>query len=240
MNYYNCVDVSEWNGDIDWEAAAADDVKFAFIRAGFGQDMESQDDKYFHINMEKAIAAGVKVGVYFYSYATSAEMARGEAEHCLRLIEPYKDKISFPVFYDLEEERVEGHLEEIVPAFINTLKDAGYNAGVYCTGYWYSKYFQPIDCSYFWIAYWGSNDGEPHTKPEWCDVWQYTSVGSVHGIGSGNVDCDILYNEDMKLLIDKPEPHSEKKNIYIDISVPEDCNVYINNQLIDVDKHIED
>ncbi|MBO7735143.1 MAG: hypothetical protein J6S67_21445 [Methanobrevibacter sp.] len=234
-NPYNCVDVSEWNGDIDWQAAANDDVRFAFIRAGFGQDIESQDDKYFHINMENAIKAGVKIGVYFYSYATSREMAIGEALHCLRLIEPYKDKIAFPVFYDLEEDKIASHLEEIVPAFIDTLNEHGYNAGVYCTGYWYSKYFRPISCSYFWLAYWGNNDGQPHDKPDYCDVWQYTSKGSVHGIGYDCVDCDILYNEDMKLLIDKPD----KKNIYIDISVPEDCNVYINNQLIDVNKHIE-
>ena len=205
-NAYNCVDVSEWNCDIDWSEAAADDVKFAFIRAGFGQDSESQDDKYFHINMQNAIAAGVKVGVYFYSYATSAEMAVGEAEHCVRLIEPYKDKISFPVFYDVEESKIEHHIDETIPAFINYLNSKGYNCGVYCTTSWFDSYFKYIDCDYFWFASWGSNDGEPHTRPQWADVWQYTSKGSVHGIGSGCVDCDILYNEDMKLLIDMPKP----------------------------------
>lgn len=201
MNQYNCVDVSEHNGTIDWEAAAEDDVRYAFIRAGFGQDIESQDDKYFHINMQNAIEAGVKVGVYFYSYATNADMAAGEAEHCIRLIEPYKDKISFPIFYDIEEERIESHLDEIVPAFINTMNKAGYNAGVYLTTSWFDDYFK--------------------------DIWQYTSKGSVHGIGYDCVDCDILYNENMKLLMFEP-PEQKEVNITVKVSAPDGVIVNIN------------
>lgn len=226
-NPYNCVDVSEWNEDIDWEKARADDVEFAFIRCGFGQDNESQDDKYFHINMEKALAAGVKVGVYFYAYATDADLARGEADHCIRLIDPYKDKISFPVFYDIEESKIESHLEEIVPAFIDRMNEAGYNAGVYLTTSWFDDYFRDIDCSYFWMASWGNDDGEPHTKPQWCDIWQYTSKGSVHGVGYNCVDCDILYNENMKLLIDQP-PAEKEVNITVKVSAPEGVIVNIN------------
>ena len=225
MNPYNCVDVSEHNRDIDWKAAAADDVKYAFIRAGFGQDYESQDDKYFHINMQNALAAGIKVGVYFFAYAKSAEMAIGEAEHCCRLLEPYKDKISFPVFYDIEEEGgVEPYISEIVPAFIQYLNDKGYNCGVYLQTSWFDNYFKDIDCDYFWMASWGPDDGEPHKKPEWCDIWQYTSKGSVHGIGSGCVDCDILYNDDMQLLIPKPK----KNEVIINISAPADCEIKVN------------
>ena len=227
-NAYNCVDVSEWNGDIYWNEASADDVKFAFIRCGFGQDYESQDDKYFHINMRNAIEAGVKVGVYFYSYAINADQAIGEAEHARRLIEPYKDKISFPIFYDIEESKIESHISETVPAFINYLKEYGYNAGVYCNVSWFDSYFKDIECSYFWMASWGNNNGEPHQKPQWCDVWQYTSKGSVNGIGSGCVDCDILYNEDMRLLIDKPSPLNKTVNIDILVDAPKDIKVNVN------------
>ena len=226
-NAYNCVDVSEWNGEINWNKAHDDDVVNAFIRCGFGQDSESQDDKYFHINMENAIKAGVKIGVYFYSYAVNADQARGEAEHCLRLIEPYKDKISFPVFYDVEESKIEHHIEETIPAFINTLNEHGYNAGVYCTVSWFDDYFKPIDCDYFWLASWGKDDGEPHTKPQWCDVWQYTSKGSVNGIGYNCVDCDILYNKDMKLLRDQT-PLEKTVNIDILVDAPEDIKVNVN------------
>lgn len=225
-NPYNCVDVSEHNRDIDWEEAAADDVKYAFIRAGFGQDYESQDDEYFHINMENALAAGVKVGIYFFAYARSAEMAIGEAEHCCRLLEPYKDKISFPVFYDIEEEGgVEPYISEIVPAFINYLNDKGYNCGVYLQTSWFDEYFSDIDCSYFWMAAWGPDDGEPHKRPQWADIWQYTSKGSVHGIGYDCVDCDILYNEDMKLL---RETVPEEKVVDIEVTAPKGVKININ------------
>lgn len=224
MSEFNCIDVSEHNGLIDWSAAHADGVSFAFIRAGFGQDYESQDDKYFCINMENAIKAGVKVGVYFYSYATTAEQAIGEAEHCCRLIEPYKNKISFPVFYDVEESKIEHHIEETIPAFINYLNEHGYNAGVYCTVSWFDNYFKPIECSYFWLASWGSNDGEPHTKPQWCDIWQYTSRGNVDGI-EGYTDCDILFNEDMQLL---RENQPDKQKVVINIKAPENVEVIVN------------
>ena len=226
MNYYNCIDVSEWNGDIDWNTAKDDDVKFAFIRCGFGQDIESQDDKYFHINMENAIKAGVKVGVYFYSYAKSTEQAQGEAEHCLRLIEPYKDKISFPVFYDLEEESIEPYVDITTPEFTRILNEHGYNVGVYATGYWFTHCLQYVAIDYLWVAYWGADDGEPHQKPEWCDVWQYTSKGSVLGI-RGVVDCDILYNEDMKLLRDQPAPEPDKE-VNITIKAPKDVKINVN------------
>lgn len=219
MSDYNCVDVSEWNKEIDWNKAKNDGVEYAFIRAGFGQDYESQDDKYFYINMENALKAGVKVGVYFYSYAKDFSSAISEAEHCIRLITPYKDKISFPIFYDVEEPSIESHISETIPAFISYLNDKGFNAGVYCTTSWFDSYFKDISCDYFWFASWGPNDGKPHNKPQWADIWQYTSKGTVEGIGKNSVDLDILYNTQMKLLID------EKKKIYITVSAPEDCEV---------------
>ena len=223
MGYYNCVDVSEWNGDIDWKSAKDDGVEFAFIRCGFGKDSEKQDDKYYYINMENAICAGVRVGVYFYAYATDYDSAVAEAYHCIRLIEPYKDKISFPVFYDVEEQQNVPNITDVVMGFINTLNYYGYNVGVYTMGSWYSSYFKNIDCDFIWLAYWGADDGIPHNKPDYCDVWQYTSKGTVDGIGTasyyidsyGNkiytsgVDCDILYNEEMRLLINPPEPKPE-------------------------------
>lgn len=201
MATYNCIDVSEHNGSIDWFEAKADGVEYALIRCGFGRDYESQDDKYFHINIQDALEAGVKVGVYFYSYAQSIDAAESEAAHCLRLIEPYRDKLSLPVFYDVEESNIEDYVEDTVPAFTKILKDAGYNVGVYATGYWFTHCLQYVAIDYLWVAYWGNDDGEPHTKPEFCDIWQYTSKGSVDGVGSRCVDCNILYNEDMTALI---------------------------------------
>ena len=229
MADYNCIDVSEWNGEIAWDEAKSSGVEYALIRCGFGQDMESQDDKYFHINMEGALNAGVKVGVYFYSYAENSDKAAGEAAHCLRLVEPYKDKLSLPVFYDLEEDRIKNEAYSVYTTFESILNEHGYNVGCYASQSWIDTVLKSLSPTYNWVAKWGGR------KPDWeCDIWQYSSQGSVPGVGSG-VDLDIVYNTDMQPLINKPKT----KNIYIDISVPEDCDVYINNQLVDVDKHIE-
>lgn len=216
MSYYNCIDVSEWNGDIDWKQAKADDCEYAIIRAGFGRDYEHQDDKYFHINMKEALANGVKVGVYFYSYAKDEITAISEAKHCLRLIEPYRDQLSLPVFYDVEEKDIEPYVDITIPAFTKELNSAGYNVGVYATGYWFTHCLQYVPIKYLWVAYWGSDDGIPHNKPEWCDIWQYTSKGSCIGVGYDCVDCDIVYNKDMKALIDDqtPEPEPTKSLVF--------------------------
>ena len=221
----NCIDVSEHNGFINWSDAFNDGVRYAFIRAGFGQDNESQDDKYFHINMKNAIAEGIKVGVYFYSYASDYDSATGEAEHCIRLIEPYRDQISFPVFYDLEEEKNRAHIKDVVDGFRNKMEYHGYNVGCYVTTSWYDAYFRDIVCDYIWLAYLGN------TKPDYCDVWQYSWTEDV--IGVGECDADILYNTDMRLLINQPEPEPDpvpdkEVNITIKVNAPEDVKVNIN------------
>lgn len=224
---YNCVDVSEWNRDIDWEKAKASGVEFAFIRCGFGRyylletdpvkraekqakwEETQGEDKYFKINYENALKAGIKIGVFFYSYATDWDSSVDEANICMRIIEDYKDKISFPIFYDIEEQANIPRISDVVMAFVNTLNYYNYNVGVYTGGSWYSSYFKNIDVDYIWLAYWGADDGVPHTKPEYCDIWQYSNKGSVDGIGNRCVDVDILYNTEMKLLINEPDPQPE-------------------------------
>lgn len=201
----NCIDVSEHNGEIDWNRAKADGVEYAFIRAGFGQDNESQDDKYFHINMENALEAGVKVGVYFYAYASDYDTAVGEAEHCIRLIEPYREKIAFPVFYDLEEEKNLPHIKDVVDGFRNKMEYHGYNVGCYVTTSWYDNFFKDIECAYIWLAWLGSE------RACYCDVWQYSWTENVDGVGS--CDADILYNTDMKLLFNEPKPEPEPAQV---------------------------
>ena len=91
------IDVSKWNGSIDWNAVKSNGIDYVIIRAGFGT---STVDPYFHSNIQCAIDAGLDIGVYWFSYATSEEKARIEAEKCLETISPYKDKISYPVFFD--------------------------------------------------------------------------------------------------------------------------------------------
>ena len=209
MDPIYCVDVSEHNGDIDWNTAAEHGLEYAIIRAGFGQDIPSQDDKYFFINMDNAINAGVKVGVYFYSYAKTADQARGEAAHCIRLISKYRDRISLPVFYDCEENSIYDHVAETVPAFTNELHSAGYNVGVYAPVAWFSSCLQPVAIDFLWIAYWGQS------KPNYADIWQFTDNEFWTGIGR----CDLSWIEidpsEMPALIQKPEPSPSEKDTEI-------------------------
>lgn len=223
----NCIDVSEHNKEIDWFAAYEDGVRYAFIRCGFGQDYESQDDKYFHINMERALAAGVKVGVYFYAYAYDYDSAVGEAVHCIRLIEPYRDKISFPVFYDLEEKANLNRIKDVVDGFRNKMEYHGYNVGCYVTTSWYDEFFKDIVCDYIWLAYLGSS------KPEYCDIWQYSWTEEVAGVGK--CDADILYNTDMKLLIDQPPDEDDVSEKIVDIKINAPKGIKINVEIIKED-----
>lgn len=88
----NGIDVSKWQGDIDWQAVKADGVEFAMIRMGLGNKNDSgyRVDPYFVANVEGAVAAGVDVGCYFYSYATSADEARNEAAFVVDVLNEYK------------------------------------------------------------------------------------------------------------------------------------------------------
>ena len=192
----NCIDVSEWNGNIDWKKAKEDGIEFAMIRCGFGYH---GIDKYYNINLEGAATAGITIGVYYYAYATDYDSAVSEAKHCIELIEDYKDIIKLPVFYDVEEPCNVNRIVDVCMGFINTMNYYGYNCGCYCTTSWYNAYFRDIATDYIWLAYLGD------TKPEYCDIWQNDYHGSVDGV-IGDVDTDIVYNKDMKLLINEPDP----------------------------------
>lgn len=216
----NCIDVSEHNGLINWDSVKNDGVEYALIRCGFGQNIESQDDKYFHINMDNALNAGVKVGVYFYSYASDGDMAAGEAEHCLRLITPYKDKLSLPVFYDLEEDKIKANVYSIYTMFEAILNENGFNVGCYASQYWFDTVLKPVGITYSWVAKWSG------TQPDWgCDIWQFTSTGHCSGV-SGNVDCDVVIDPDMTALIKQPD--NNDVNITVKIDAPENIKVNVN------------
>lgn len=222
----NCIDVSEHNGSIDWYSVKADGVDYALIRCGFGQDIESQDDKYFHINMQEALNAGLKVGVYFYSYASDGDRAAGEAEHCLRLIEGYRNQLSLPVFYDLEEDKCKAKVYDIYTMFEAILNEHGYNVGCYASQYWFNTCLQPVPIDYTWVAKWGN------TQPDWgVNIWQFTDKGHCNGVG-GYVDCNVVIDETMTALIDVPEPIPEpvdqEVNITIKVNAPDNVKVNVN------------
>jgi len=187
------IDVSSWQKAIDWEKVKADGIEFAILRCGFGVDTTNQDDDTFKRNADECTRLGIPFGVYLYSYATSINKAISEANHVLRLIEGYK--LSYPVFYDLEDEKTTGNctnkeIAEIAEAFCNTIEKAGYKAGIYANVSWFNHKLTDsrFDKWDKWVAQYYKQC--QYTKPY--SMWQYTSSGKVDGI-IGNVDMNYCY-----------------------------------------------
>lgn len=188
------IDVSSFQGNIDWERVKAAGVKGAIIRCGWGQDIPKQHDPKFERNVEECIRLGIPFGVYFYSYATQDSRMKGEAEHAMRLCDPYKSRMSFPVFIDVEERKaaftqgVAGR----VRIWCEILKAAGYRVGVYADKNYWTTYLKGLDEYPKWVAIYG-----PKNPPSINGMvaWQYTSKGVVPGITANTVDC----NEDFGL-----------------------------------------
>ncbi len=190
------IDVSKWNGNIDWKAVKNSGVSYVIIRCGYrgsSQGMLVQDPK-FKNNISGAIAADIKVGVYFFTQAVDEVEAVEEASFVLDMIKGYK--ISYPVFLDVEVSGGRGDKIDkdtrtaVCKTFCETIKRAGYTAGVYANKSWFEG---KIDASALgaykiWLAQYAQ---EPTYKGRY-DMWQYRSTGKVSGI-SGNVDLNLSY-----------------------------------------------
>ena len=195
------IDVSKFQKTIDWNLVAQDGVEFAFIRVGnrtYGSSGKLMEDDYFDANMQGALGAGIKVGVYIYSQAITEEEVLEEANFVLEKIAPYN--VECPVVFDVEKVSADGggrmnyitpeertHLTQI---FCQTIENAGYKPMIYhntemgalmldlaeLEGYdkWFAAY---TDTLYYPYEY---------------KVWQYSATGSVQGI-QGDVDLNICF-----------------------------------------------
>lgn len=197
------VDVSEWNYDIDWEAAVADGVQGAIIRIGFGT---TRLDYYAEKNIEECKRLGIPFGVYIYSYAEEPGDGAAEGQQVvawLRELGVEPGDLSLPVFYDLEHWTWTGHTpptdpavyEGIVRAWMAEVEAAGYtDAGVYS----YTNYlYGPLDSDYIhertlWAAQYGSSLAFTDFSSNFRG-WQYTSSGAVDGF-PGRVDLNAFGN----------------------------------------------
>lgn len=186
---YNGIDVSHHNGLIRWNEVKTD---FAIIRAGYGKS-QHQTDRKFEYNYSGCIANNIPCGAYWYSYATSVEEAREEAKAFLTVIKG--KKFSYPVFYDVEEERTfscgKEKVSEIISAFCEEVEKAGYFVGVYMSSSALTSYVtEEVRNRYsIWVAHWGVK------KPSYegtYGMWQYFAKGAVKGI-NGDVDLDKSY-----------------------------------------------
>ena len=188
------IDVSKWNGIIDWNEAKKDGVEFAIIREGYGKKDPKQIDKKFKDNYNGAKAAGIHVGVYHYSYADSVEDAVKEAQFCLENIQGLD--LDFPVVFDIEDkEQLKLNTRQrtdIVKTFCNEIEKAGYYAMFYCNLNWLNNYLyrdELLPKYDLWLAQW--DIANPAVK---CGIWQKSDCGHISGI-NGNVDIDIAYKD---------------------------------------------
>lgn len=182
------IDVSKWQGNVNWAQVKASGVSFAFIKC---YSAKSGVDPYFAQNVTAANAAGIRTGVYVYSYATSVEGAIAEANAVISIIQNYP--VSYPVAIDLEDSSQKNlspdTLAAMANAFCATIENAGYHPMVYANKTWFTKRigYVPYDK---WVAqYAGACDyGQVPA------VWQASCTASVAGVG-GQVDYDYLYKD---------------------------------------------
>ncbi len=192
------IDVSKWNGDIDWDKVKNAGVEFAIVRAGYRGSVTGSlvEDPYFAANMRGAAASGMPVGVYFFTQAVNEVEAVEEASAVLRLVREYE--LDYPIFIDTEGAGGNGRADgldvaartQVCEAFCRTIENAGYEAGVYGSRNWYNNRLETSKLENYciWLAEYRS---EPIYQGYY-QIWQYTSKGSIDGI-SGNVDMNISY-----------------------------------------------
>ncbi len=208
----DCIDVSKFQGNIDWEAVAADGISQVIIRAGYrgyGEAGVLVQDPMFLTNLEGAASAGLEVGVYFYTQAITEEEAIEEADFVLSILEGFP--LSLPVYYDIENvdydkgrmDSAELTTEELTAhcdVFCSTIEAGGYDAGVYANKNWLTNYLNAAQLAekyHIWLA-------EYKTKATYTgdyQMWQYSSKGQVSGI-SGNVDMDVNYSRKVSYAAD--------------------------------------
>lgn len=185
------IDVSKWQGNIDWSRVKASGVDFAILRAGYGS-VSSQKDPTFEDNYQNAKAAGIPVGAYHYSYAKDIAGAKREAQTFLEWIKG--KQFEYPVVFDIEESATynlgRNTVSEIIKTFCSIVEAAGYYVSVYTNKNWLDHVVSDEVKSKYdtWLAQWTSTPS--YVGPY--GMWQYTSSGTVDGI-SGRVDMDIAY-----------------------------------------------
>lgn len=185
----NGIDVSEWQGDIDWSRVRTD---FAILRAGYGREV-SQIDKKFERNYSGAKANNIPCGAYWYSYAVSEDEARKEASACIEIIKG--KQFEYPIYMDIEEKRTltlgMEKVSAIINAFLRELEKAGYFCGIYMSANPLMNCVNEATRRRYtvWVAHYGVS--KPGYSGQY-GMWQKASDGSHPGV-AGNVDVDECY-----------------------------------------------
>lgn len=185
------IDISQYQTNVDFKKVKASGIDYVIIRAGYGRYVK-QKDPLFESHYAGAKAAGLDVGVYWYSYALSVEDAKLEAKACLSVIKG--KRFEYPIYFDLEENnqfaKGRSFCDSLVKAFCGEIEKAGYFAGLYISRSPLQQYISASVANKYalWIAEYASKCNYSGTY----GMWQYSSTGRINGI-NGNVDCDYCY-----------------------------------------------
>lgn len=198
--YKKGIDVSEWQGTIDWDKVKAAGIEFAMIKAGSGRN---RVDPEFKRNISECNRLGIPCGVYWFSYAYTEELAHNEAKYCLEAIAPYK--LDYPVAFDFEYDSVNNAAKlgieitremasSFARAFLEDIEAARYYAMLYTNSDYLKRYFdQDLAKRYdVWLAMWQANPNLNDKPTQAGGIWQYSDTGNVPGI-SERVDLDAAY-----------------------------------------------
>lgn len=237
------IDVSKYQGDIDFKALKSSGIQFVIIRAGWGQ---GNIDGKFTRNISECNRLGIPCGVYWFSYALNPAQAKQEAKCCLKAIAPYK--LQYPVCFDFEYDSITYSVKKgvnvtkesasaIAKAFLSEVEAAGYWATNYTNLDFSKRYFDDYIMKKYdvWAARYTSTEKDIAVN---AGLWQYSSKGKVAGI-KGNVDMDIAH-KDYPTLIAKKKANTGNNNAALtpqktNYTVPEmyklvfDAKYYLNN-----------
>ena len=196
------VDLSHWNGNVDLAKIKA--AGWHVVLKCGDNNISGIVDPTFQSRAKKCEQLGIPYGVYWYARARNATQAKTEAQRCLNIIKGRK--LSYPVYYDIEEASLGNFAGDTCKAFCTAIEKAGYWAGIYSgDSYWQQHLIKRVGDRYTkWVARYGVNNGQPSYKPvtKKYDIWQYSSKGTVPGV-SGKCDVNNVYRDLVKAITGK-------------------------------------
>ena len=234
------IDVSKYQGEIDWRRVAAAGMKFAFVRvgwAGYEGGMDESRDPYFAQNMQGALDAGLAVGAYVYSYCKTPTAARRAAKEAAALLAPYC--LAMPVALDIEDAATYKSLgraynSAVAAAFLDEVRAAGYYPLLYTYTSFANSWLDMAALSKYdlWLADYRGVMGIPGAA-----IWQHTSDGRVDGI-SGRVDLNIAYKDYPALLSGQGGQKEDKDGMmqFLEVFGSKNCQCFITADVNAVDK----
>lgn len=192
------IDVSEFQGNINWNKVKADGIEFAILKLGniYDYDANYKDSK-FDTNYKNARANGIKIGAYIYNYCNTIDTLKKGLEWAIKKLEG--KELDLPFYLDMEDKDIQGETKETLTnqcnEFAKYVKSKGYQAGVYANVNWLKNELNPSDFDKD-ISVWVAQYEVSKPQIDNPDIWQYTSDGKINGV-SGRCDVNYLYNEEI-------------------------------------------